>query len=151
MLPLGTIALGKRKTNFTADEQHTLVTLWSIARSPLIMGGDLTKLDGFTLSLLTNDDVLAADQTGRNAHQVFNRDGLIAWASDVLDAPDKFVALFNTTDGTADVSVKPGELGLAGSIKIRDLWAQKNLGDFSGNYTATLPPHGTGFYRLSPQ
>lgn len=151
MLPLGTIALGKRKTNLTPDEQRTLVTLWSIARSPLIMGGDLTKLDDFTLSLLTNDEVIAADQTGRNAHQVFNRDGLIAWASDVPDSADKFVALFNTTDRAAKVSVALSELGWSGSVKVRDLWTQKTAGEFASHYDATLPPHGAGLYRISPK
>ena len=151
MLPLGTIALGKRKTNLKPDEQRTLVTLWSIARSPLIMGGDLTKLDDFTLSLLTNDEVLAVDQTGRNAHQLFNRAGLIAWKSSVPDSSDKFVALFNTTDSAAKVTVTLAELGLTSPAKVRDLWTQKNLGESSGDYTAELPPHGAGLYRISPK
>jgi len=151
MLPLGTIDLGRRKTNFTPDEQRTLITLWSIARSPLIMGGDLTKLDDFTLSLLTNDEVLAVDQTGRNAHQVFNHAGLIAWESDVPDSPDKFFALFNTTDSAAKISVTLAELGLSRPAKVRDLWAQKNLGKVSGDFAAELPPHGAGLYRLSPK
>ncbi len=67
MLPLGVLELGRRKTRFTAEEQMTLLTLWSIARSPLIMGGDLRKLDDFTLSLLTNDEVLAVNQHGSGA------------------------------------------------------------------------------------
>lgn len=150
MLPLGTIALGKRKTNLKPDEQRTLVTLWSIARSPLIMGGDLTKLDDFTLALLTNEEVLAVDQTGRNAHQAFNRDGLIAWKSSVPNSPDKFVALFNTTDALAKVSVTWAEIGLSGSAKVRDLWAQKNLGGFADGYSTEIPPHGTALYRISP-
>jgi hypothetical protein len=151
MLPLGVIALGKRKTDLTPDEQRTLVTLWSIARSPLIMGGDLTKLDDFTLSLLTNDEVIAVDQTGRNAHQVFSRDGLIAWKSSAPDSADKFVALFNTTDSPAKVSVTLAELGFTNPVNVRDLWAQKNLGEVSGSHAAELPPHGAGVFRISPQ
>ena len=150
MLPLGVIALGKRKTNFTPDEQLTLMTLWSIARSPLIMGGDLTKLDDFTLSLLTNDEVLAVDQTGRNSHQVFNRNGLVVWKSSAPNSPDKFVALFNITDAPAKVSVAWTEIGLTGSAKVRDLWAQKNLGGFVDGYSAEISPHGAALYRISP-
>lgn len=151
MLPLGTIAMGRRKTNFTPDEQRTLVTLWSIARSPLIMGGDLTKLDDFTLSLLANDEVIAVDQTGRNAHQVFNHDGLIAWISDVPDLPDKFVASFNTTDHAASVAVTTVELGLPAAIQIHDLWKQKDMGQFDGSYAIELPRHGAALYRFSPK
>jgi hypothetical protein len=83
MLPLGVLDLGKRTTRFTRDEQITLMTLWSIARSPLIMGGDLRKLDDFTLSLLTNDDVLAVNQHSTANRPLFNRDGLVAWIADV--------------------------------------------------------------------
>jgi|GEM_PF-475616 len=151
MLPLGTIALGKRKTHLTPDEQRTLVSLWSIARSPLIMGGDLTQLDEFTLSLMTNDEVLAVDQTGRNAHQIFNRDGIIAWESDVPDSPDKFVALFNTTENTAPISVTRDELRISGAAHVRDLWSQKNLEDMDDHYGAELPPHAAGLYRISPK
>jgi len=91
------------------------------------------------------------NQTGRNAHQVFNRDGLIAWASDAPNSPDKFVALFNTTDGTAKVSVTLAELGLSASAKIRDLWMQKDLGAAAGIFAAELPPHDAGLYRISPK
>lgn len=150
MLPLGTIALGKRKTNFTPGEQRTLVTLWSIARSPLIMGGDLTKLDAATLALLTNDEVLAANQNGLNAHQVFDRAGLIAWKSDAPAANEKFIALFNTTDAAAKISISFNKIGLAGPAIVRDLWAQKNIGEFKGEYSADIAPHGAEFYRFTP-
>lgn len=98
MLPLGVLVMGERSTRFTPDEQRTLLTLWSIARSPLMHGGDLTKTDDFTLSLLTNDEVLAVNQHSANNRPLFNRDGLIAWTADVPDSPDKYLAVFNTRD-----------------------------------------------------
>ncbi len=58
--------MGKRDSHFTPDEQRTLMTLWSIARSPLIMGGDLRHLDPATLALLTNREVLAVNQASRD-------------------------------------------------------------------------------------
>lgn len=97
MLPLGIVQM-KRPTNFTRDEQTTLLTLWSMARSPLILGGDMTKLDPFTLGLLTNDEVLAVDQNSANNHQWFERDGTIGWLADVPDSRDKYLALFNLND-----------------------------------------------------
>jgi len=98
MLPLGMLQLG-RKTRFTTNEQYTLMSLWSIARSPLIHGGDMTKTDSFTLSLLTNDEVLSVNQHSENNHQLFRtEDGLIAWIADVPGSKDKYLALFNTRD-----------------------------------------------------
>jgi hypothetical protein len=98
MLPLGMLQLG-RKTNFTTDEQYSLMSLWSIARSPLMHGGDMTKIDSLTLSLLTNDEVLAVNQHSENNRQLFRtEDGLIAWVADVPGSKDKYLALFNTRD-----------------------------------------------------
>jgi hypothetical protein len=98
MLPLGTLVLGERTTRFTPDEQRTLMTLWSIARSPLMHGGDMTKTDDFTLSLLTNDEVLAVNQRSTNNRPLFRRDDLIAWTADVPGSSDKYLALFNARD-----------------------------------------------------
>ncbi|HEX5218338.1 MAG TPA: NPCBM/NEW2 domain-containing protein [Verrucomicrobiae bacterium] len=95
MLPLGVLDLGRRKTRFTPDEQCTLMTLWSIARSPLMLGADMTKLDDFTLSLLTNDEVLAVNQNSTGNRELYHRDGLVAWIGDVAGSKDKYVALFN--------------------------------------------------------
>jgi hypothetical protein len=98
MLPLGTLVLGKRTTRFTEDEQITLMTLWSIARSPLMHGGDLTKTDPFTLSLLTNDEALAVNQRSEHNRPLFDRDGLIAWTATDEGTGDTFLALFNARD-----------------------------------------------------
>jgi hypothetical protein len=130
MLPLGLIAQGKRTTNFTRDEQITLMTLWSIVRSPLIFGGDLTKLDEFTLSLITNDEVLAVDQASNGNRQLFNHEGLIAWIASVPGSPDKYLAVFNTktapeAGAKEKIDVKLAELGLSGNCVVRDLWRKR--------------------------
>ena len=98
MLPLGVINLGERTTRFTPDEQRTLMTLWSIARSPLMHGGDLTKTDAATLALLTNDEVLAVNQHSTNNRPLFERDEFVAWTADLPDSPDKVLAVFNLRD-----------------------------------------------------
>ena len=98
MLPLGAGKFG-RPTLFSRDEQFTLMTLWSIARSPLMHGGDMTKTDDFTLSLLTNDEVLAVNQRSENNRQLFRTaDSLIAWVADIPGSADKYVALFNARE-----------------------------------------------------
>lgn len=74
MLPLGNIRAWQETdawTHFTRDEQITLMTLWSIARSPLIMGGNMPKNDEFTLSLMANDEVIAVNQRSTNNRQLF--------------------------------------------------------------------------------
>ena len=99
MLPFGVLDLGKRSTRFTPDEQRTVMTLWSIARSPLMHGGDMTKTDDFTLSLLTNDEVLAVNQHSEGNKPLFERDDLIAWVADVPGSTgEKYLALFNARD-----------------------------------------------------
>jgi alpha-galactosidase len=99
MLPFGFVEFG-RPTRFTRDEQLTCMTLWCIARSPLIFGGDLMKLDDWTLRLLTNPEVLAVNQASRHNRQLSNTDDLIVWTADVPGSKDKYVALFNAQDNS---------------------------------------------------
>jgi hypothetical protein len=154
MLPLGVIGQGKRTTHFTNDEQVTLMTLWSIVRSPLIFGGDLTKIDDFTLSLITNDEVLMVDQVSTGNHQLFNRDGLIAWMADVPGSADKYLAVFNTRTAPVagakeKIEVSLAELGLSGHYRVRDLWQKKDLGEFGDAFSPEIVSHGAGLYRVS--
>lgn len=98
MLPFGVLVQGTRSTRFTPDEQRTVMTLWAIGRSPLMHGGDMTKTDEFTYSLLTNDEVIAINQRSTNNRPLFNRDQLIAWTADVPNSADKYLAVFNARD-----------------------------------------------------
>jgi len=161
MLPLGTLEMGKRQTRLTPDEQRTMLTLWCIARSPLILGADLTKLDEATLALVTNDDVLAVDQQSRNNRQLFAHDGYIAWVADVPGSPDKYLAIFNTNDppktdgatagdGGATISIPLAQLGFEGGGSVRDLWRREDLGNVSGDLTPRIAGHGAALYRCGP-
>jgi alpha-galactosidase len=94
MLPIGIVEF-KRPTNFTKNEQYTLMSLWAIGRSPLILGGDMTKLDDFTKEILTNPEMLKVNQQSTNNRQVSRDKNLIAWTADVPNSKDKYVALFN--------------------------------------------------------
>jgi hypothetical protein len=100
MLPFGIVEF-KRPTRFTEDEQFLCMTLWSIARSPLIFGGDMTKLDDFTVKLLTNPEVLSVNQASENNRQVSRKGDLIVWAADVPNSSDRYVALFNAQSNDA--------------------------------------------------
>jgi hypothetical protein len=152
MLPLGVLDLGKRKTRFSRDEQYTLMTLWCIARSPLMLGADMTKLDDFTLGLLTNDEVLAVNQNSSSNRPLFEHGDFQAWVADVAGSKDRYLALFNAprgSGGEAAVPVALADLGLGEAVLVRDLWAHRDLGVLKQEFAPSLPAHGAGLYRLS--
>jgi hypothetical protein len=137
------------------DEQRTVMTLWAIGRSPLFFGGHLPASDDWTLSLITNAEVLAVNQRSRNNRQLFRANGLVAWAADDADGGAEYIALFNTSDkgehgpetGTA-VPVRLSELGFDGPVAVKDVWSGKEIGVFSGEFAPVVPYHGAGLYRL---
>lgn len=149
MLPLGKLKLGTRDTRFTPDEQRTLMTLWSIARSPLIMGGDLRHLDRATLDLLTNREVLAVNQhsTGNKPHFVQARTPV--WSARAVGSGDVYVALFNADKVARTVGITLDALGCGPGMHLRDLWAGKDLGPVETRVEAQIAPHGSMLYRLS--
>lgn len=157
MLPLGTLELGRRQTRFTPDEQVTLMTLWSIARSPLILGADLRTLDEPTRALLTNDEVLAVNQASRDNRELYRREGAVVWQA--RSAQDEvYLAVFNLNDpdpGAAapvpvPVPVQLSELGLSGTARVRDLWRRSDLPAAQERFAPQIPGHGAGLFRLAP-
>ena len=157
MLPLGHIGIraergDPRMSLLTHEEQTTLMTLWSVARSPMMFGGNLPDNDEFTLSLLNNDEVLAVDQKASSSKQLFARGAQVAWMAVLPGSPARYLAVFNTGDGTEEqVAVKWADLGLGPTCKIRDLWSKSDVGTFEGGRTFSLQPHASGFYRITAQ
>ena len=156
MLPLGHIGVraergDPRMSLLTHDEQIMLMSLWSIARSPLMFGGHLPDNDEFTLSLLNNDDVLAANQKGAGSKQLFANGNQVAWVSDAVGSNAKYLAVFNIGD-TADEDVKVAwsEVGLEKKVKVRDLWAKKDTGVVEDSNTFHLKAHSSAFVKLTP-
>jgi len=148
MLPLGRLALGERDTKFTPDEQRTLMTLWSIARSPLIMGGDLRHLDGPTTALLTNPEIIAVNQASHGNRPHFVEDGMRVWTARAANG-DAYLALFNTGETPREIGVDLKLVGLPASASVRDLWTRGNIGRAGGRFSVQLPSHGAGLYRFS--
>jgi hypothetical protein len=154
MLPLGRLRLvdsaGRgTPTRLTPDEQRTVMTLWSIFRSPLIIGGDLPELDSATLALLTNPEVLAVDQRGVAPRQVLERPGLRVWGSGVPRSADHYVAVFNLDSVPRRVDLAWTDVGLAaGRHEVRDLWARADLGA-ADRLIVDLAPHASALYRVS--
>ncbi len=148
MLPLGRLALGSRDTKFTPDEQRTLMTLWGIARSPLIMGGDLRYLDQPTLELLANPEVIAVNQKSTDNQPHFYADDTRVWTARPETGAGHYLALFNTGNAPMTVSFPLEALGLK-TVKVRDLWARADTGQATGVVKADLPPHGAGLFKLT--
>ncbi len=156
MLPLGRIGIRAergvdRQSLFTHDEQVTLMTLWSIARSPLMFGGDLPSNDEFTLSLLTNADVLKVNQASE-ANTELQRDGeLVVWAAKSSDSEDRYLALFNLGErADQSIEVDLSRLGAGTRFDVRDLWRRSELGIVQGVFRQQIPAHGAKLYRLRP-
>ncbi len=157
MLPLGQLGPvpgdGKpRATRLTQDEQRTMVTLWSISRSPLFVGANLTELDDWTAGLLTNAEVIRVDQASTGSRMVGSEGDVVAWTSDLADGSHA-LALFNVGDAPVAVMTKPFlAYGLKRkSYKVRDVWAQKDLGHVEdGVKGVTLAPHGSVLWLLQP-
>lgn len=154
MLPVGRVRIhvdGKGEfTRFSREEQQTMLSLWCIFRSPLIIGGELRDDDGFTRSLLTNGEILNMHRRGRDARQVLREETACVWTSTDGEDGAVYAALFNLSDGQAEVAVDLEELGLSGPCRARNLWEKQDAGVVEGRVAGTLPPHGSAVYRLTP-
>jgi len=154
MLPLGRIGIRaergeNRMTRFTHDEQRTLMSLWSIAQSPLMFGGDLPGNDEFTLSLVSNDEVLAVDQHAAHGGAFAEGGDSVVWTADGARADEKYVAVFNVGEaGPVDIRVEWAALKLPERCMLRDLWERKDIGTIRDAYTFRVQPHGSGMYQI---
>jgi alpha-galactosidase len=157
MMVLGWVDVGSGRnlhpTHLTHDEQYTHMSLWCLLSSPLLLGCDLTKLDDFTLSLLTNDEVLDVNQDplARQASFVF-RDApgqVEVWAKAMEDG-SKAVGLFNRSPAETNITAKWSDLGISGKQTVRDLWRHQDAGKFDGSFTAAVPSHGVVLVKISP-
>lgn len=153
MLPIGYIKQDYSPditTQFTKDEQVTMLTLWSIFRSPLIIGGEMTKFDDFTMSLLTNEGILKMHRNARHSHQVWRRkmngSEIVLWTA--ADAEGcQYAALFNIGENSADISVPLTELEIYEAKDITELWSNEAF--HADNISAELAPHSARAYYLS--
>ncbi len=160
MLVVGMVGWGPNlhPSHLTPDEQYTHISLWCLLSAPLLIGCDIAQLDDFTLSLLTNDEVLALnqDELGRQATQFSNTDGKIVYAKTLADG-SLAVGLFNRNDTAATVNLKWGPWGnlptahVGETYRIRDLWRQQDLGDFTDSFATEVPAHGVVLVRLIAQ
>ena len=152
MMVLGVVNFGGKQhpTRLRPDEQYLHMTQWCMASAPLLLGCDLDQLDAFTLGLVSNDEVLAVDQDtlGRQATLASNDNNtLLVYCKD-LDDGSKAVALYNLGEQPAKVTAKWSDLKLSGRHSVRDLWRQKDRGQFSDEFAMTVASHGAELVKI---
>ena len=153
MLPIGylgpTPGFGEaRQSRLTPAEQRTMITLWAMARSPLILGANLTKLDDATLKLLTNRTVIAIDQNSSHQHQVTREGFTTVWTSEGPNG-SRYLALFNVDDKPARVQHTFDFYNLGKNYQTRDVWEGTDLGRLDG-VDMSVPAHSAILLELTP-
>ena len=158
MLPLGYI--GPRcpvhsagPSAFSHNQQITVMSLWSILPSPLMLGGNPTHLmdDAWSIALLTNEEVLAVNQdvAGTHAKRVAKQGNTEVWSRDLANER-KAVALFNRGTDDAMVSVTFSDIGVSEPPKVRDLWHRTEVTGMTTSLSVNVPHDGALIYTLSP-
>ena len=154
MLPFGKLRVtsaegGGAPGRFTADEQQTVMTLWSMFRSPLIFGGDLPSNDAATTALITNEEVLEVNQHSRGGHQVPGGGDIRVWVAQGTVAGEYYVAVFNLTDEVRIQSLSWPDIGISGPVeRVRDLWTHRSL-ETAKRREVRLRPHASALYRVT--
>ncbi len=144
--------VNQHPTHLTPDEEYTHVSMWCMLAAPLLLGCDLDRLDPFTLSLLTNDEVLAIDQDalGKQGVRVATIGAVDVYVKDLEDGA-KAVGFFNRGRQTENYNFNKIERsGIHGSHQVRDLWRQKDLGVVRKEIPVTIPAHGVVLLKFTP-
>ncbi|HAM09161.1 MAG: hypothetical protein A2X05_13250 [Bacteroidetes bacterium GWE2_41_25] len=136
-------------TPLTPNEQYTQFSLWSIVAAPLIFSGDITRLDEFTLSILTNDEIIEVNQDplGKPGYRVSKSGNTEVWMR-LLEDGSRAVGLFNRGESESEVTATWNDLGISGEKSVRDLWRQKDIGKFNEKYTSSVPRHGVVMLKI---
>ncbi|HTR41440.1 MAG TPA: putative Ig domain-containing protein [Pseudomonadales bacterium] len=148
MLEIGTSE--HNQTGLKPEEEYTHMTVWCLDSAPLLLGNDLTAMDAFTLNLLENDEVLAIDQDalGKQGVMVAKGEGYLVYEKHLEDGSIA-VGLFNLADdGPATITAKWSDLGISGQRNVRDLWRQKDLGQFTDSFAVSVAPHSAELVKI---
>jgi hypothetical protein len=156
MLPIGHIGIRAergedRASLLTHDEQYTLMSMWSIFRSPLMFGGDIPSSDAFAMEILTNPEVLEVNQHSENGRESYRDGAIIAWTADIPGSTSRYVTVSNLGDRESAVHPPWKSLGIdASKVSVRDLWMHKELGG-SDAVDLSLRPHASVLLKVTAQ
>ena len=153
ILPLGKLCIDGsymgdmgRDSGFTKEEQKTMMTLWAVFRSPLFFGGELRLTDNYTLSLVTNPEVINVNQNSEKPLFVYNKGGIAVWQTKIENCTA--VAVFNLSDEENRHKLKLSDLGIENVRAVRDLWARKDIPKCENDVVVSLKPHSSEFFEM---
>lgn len=152
-LIIGNIGIGDGKVSpcaLSPNEQYAYMSMWCLMASPLFFSGDMNTLDPFTLNVLCNAEVIEVDQDalGQCANVVKLSDKTFLMVKDLEDG-GKAVGLFNRDTEDAKITAKWADIGVTGKQAVRDLWRQKELGQFDGEFSTTVARRGVMLIRIA--
>ena len=153
ILPLGKLCIDGsymgdmgRDSGFTKEEQKTMMTLWAVFRSPLFFGGELRLTDNYTLSLVTNPEVINVNQNSEKPLLVYHTGGIAVWQTKIENCTA--VAVFNLSDEEKHYKLSFLNLGIENVRAVRDLWARKDISKCENDVTVSLKPHSSEFFEI---
>ncbi len=153
ILPLGKLCIDGsymgdmgRDSGFTKEEQKTMMTLWAVFRSPLFFGGELRLTDNYTLSLVTNPEVINVNQNSEKPLFVYNKGGIAVWQTKIENCTA--VAVFNLSDEEKHYKLSFSDLGIENVRAVRDLWARKDIPKCENDVTVSLKSHSSEFFEI---
>lgn len=153
ILPLGKLCIDGsymgdmgRDSGFTKEEQKTMMTLWAVFRSPLFFGGELRLTDNYTLSLVTNPEVINVNQNSEKPLFVYNKGGIAVWQTKIENCTA--VAVFNLSDEEKHYKLSFLNLGIENVRAVRDLWARKDISKCENDVAVSLKPHSSAFFAV---
>lgn len=153
ILPLGKLCIDGsymgdmgRDSGFTKEEQKTMMTLWAVFRSPLFFGGELRLTDNYTLSLVTNPEVINVNQNSEKPLFVYNKGGIAVWQTKIENCTA--VAVFNLSDEEKHYKLSFSDLGIENVRAVRDLWARKDIPKCENDVSISLKPHSSEFFEI---
>jgi alpha-galactosidase len=153
ILPLGKLCIDGsymgdmgRDSGFTKEEQKTMMTLWAVFRSPLFFGGELRLTDNYTLSLVTNPEVINVNQNSEKPLFVYNKGGIAVWQTKIENCTA--VAVFNLSDEEKHYKLSFSDLGIENVRAVRDLWARKDIPKCENDVSVSLKPHSSEFFEI---
>jgi alpha-galactosidase len=141
--------LPPQPTSLTAGEQYSYMSMWSLMAAPLFFSGDMAKLDAFTLNVLDNSEILDIDQDalGRQGRVLRHTSQEFVLVKPLADG-SMAIGLFNLGSVPLTMSVDWKDVGFKGTVKVRDVWRQKNLGVFANSFTSLVPVHDVILIRI---
>jgi hypothetical protein len=154
MLPVGIVgtrdgnAGGARRSRFTPDELRTLMTLWCMFRSPLILGGDVTKLTQLETEIITNDTLVDIDQHSSGCREVFSDSTTIIYRSHQPARRESYLALFNVSDNSKRVTYTLDQEAKVSQKEARNVWNNLTSAIVNRTIDVEIPAHGTALYVL---